>query len=80
MVPVGGRLLAELDDGLQQRVEHGTSTSVPGRRPGLPVQHGTVGGDQAALHPGSTEIDGNHDFTGLHGAPLCSVTRGFEHP
>jgi hypothetical protein len=44
------------------------------------VQHGTVGGDQAALHPGSTEVDGNHDFTGLHGAPLCSVTGQSEHP
>jgi hypothetical protein len=44
------------------------------------VHDGTVGGDQAALHPGSTEIDGNHDFTGVHGAPLCSVTRWSEHP
>jgi hypothetical protein len=44
------------------------------------MQHGTVGDDQAALHPGSTEIDGDHDITGLHGAPLCSVTCWFEHP
>ena len=79
-VAVGGRLLAEFDDGFQQRVEHGAAPGLPGRRPGLAVQHGTVGGDQAALHPGSTEIDGNHDFTGVHGAPLCSVTRQFEHP
>ncbi len=82
---VGGGLLLEFDHGLQQGVE---DPAAPGSwvvegtrcRPGLPVQHGTVGGDQAALHPGSTEIDGNHDFTGVHGAPLCSVTYRFEHP
>jgi len=84
-VTVGGGLLTEFDHGLDQCVEHGSAPAScgrhdPGCRPGLPVQHGTVDGDQAALHPGSTEIDGNHDFTGVHGAPLCSVTRQFEHP
>ncbi|GAA1631506.1 hypothetical protein GCM10009744_19670 [Kribbella alba] len=74
------RFLTEFDDGFEQGVEHGAAPGFPGCRPGLPVQHSTIGGDQAALHPGSTEIDGNHDFTGVHGAPLCSVTGQFEHP
>ena len=83
----GGR--AVLDALLETVVELGQKATADGHLvraigvvvPGvIDAATGTVGGDQAAFHPGSTEIDGNHDFTGVHGALLCSVTRQSEHP